>query len=342
MSRCCTRTSRRWSQAFIERKRFVYLCTNGVLHAAQARPVHAVALLRWVVHIDGLRERHDDVGRAATGCSTRRSSAIREAKEQGFRVTTNSTFFNTDSPETVREVLDFLNDELEVDAMMISPGYAYEKAPDQEHFLGVEQTQRLFRDAFADGRRRTLAAQPHRRCSSTSSRARWSSSAPRGAIPSYSVFGWQRPCYLMADGYTATYRELIETTDWDRYGRGHDPTLRQLHGALRLRADGGVRDDGFAARVAAGRGVDPLSGPVVAVLDAVAGPADLRGLDAAALDQLADELREAIVESVAANGGHLGSNLGAVELTLALHRVFDSPATRSSGTRATRPTCTSS
>ena len=80
-------------------------------------------------------------------------AAIREAKTTGFRVTTNSTFFNTDSPKTVREVLDFLNDDLKVDAMMISPAYAYEKAPDQEHFLGVEQTRELFKEAFGDKHR---------------------------------------------------------------------------------------------------------------------------------------------------------------------------------------------
>ena len=88
--------------------------------------------------------------------------------------------------------------------MMISPGYAYEKAPDQEHFLGVDQTQEMFTAAFADGHRKQVAAQPHARCSSTSSRARSTSTAPPWAIPSYSVFGWQRPCYLMADGYAGT------------------------------------------------------------------------------------------------------------------------------------------
>ena len=107
----------------------------------------------WAVHIDGLRERHDQ-SVCRDGVFDKAVDAIAEAKRRGFRAATNTTFFTHDAPETVRRVLDFLNDELEVDAMMISPAYAYEKAPDQEHFLGVEQTRRLFREAFADGRRR--------------------------------------------------------------------------------------------------------------------------------------------------------------------------------------------
>jgi hopanoid biosynthesis associated radical SAM protein HpnH len=149
-------------------------------------------------------------------------AAIREAKARGFRVTTNSTFFTTDSPTTVRDVLDFLNDELEVDSMMLSPAYAYEKAPDQEHFLGVEQTHRLFGAAFADGRRRRWRLN-HSPLFLDFLEGKVDYQCTAWGIPSYSVFGWQRPCYLMADGYAATYRELVETTDWERYGRGRDP-----------------------------------------------------------------------------------------------------------------------
>ncbi len=110
-------------------------------------------LIHPEVHLDGLRERHDaSVDHAGT--FNEAVEAIRESQRRGFRVTTNTTFFNTGAPQTVREVLDFLNDDLRVDQMMISPAYAYWKAPDQEHFLGVEQTRQLFRQAFADGHRR--------------------------------------------------------------------------------------------------------------------------------------------------------------------------------------------
>src|SRR5579875_3251929 len=138
----------------------------------------------FAVHIDGLRERHDK-SVCREGVFDKAVAAIREAKRRGFRVTTNTTFFSDDTPQTVREVLDFLNDELQVDQMMISPAYAYEKAPDQEHFPGVEQTRRLFRAAFAGGRRR-----------------KWRLN--------------HSPFYL-------DFRELLEETDWSRYGRGKDP-----------------------------------------------------------------------------------------------------------------------
>ena len=173
------------------------------------------------MHVDGLRERHD-LAVNREGVFDEVVAAIHDAKSRGFRVTTNSTFFNTDSPKTVRDVLDFLNDDLKVDAMMISPGYAYEKAPDQEHFLGVEQTRKLFRTAFADGHRRRWRLN-HTPLFLDFLEGKVEYDCTAWAIPSYSVFGWQRPCYLMADGYAESYHELVETTDWSSYGRGRDP-----------------------------------------------------------------------------------------------------------------------
>jgi hopanoid biosynthesis associated radical SAM protein HpnH len=206
----------------VARKRFVYLCTNGLLMASRLTDFRPSAYFSWTVHLDGLRERHDaSVGREGVFDSA--VDAIKQAKAAGFRVTTNSTFYSNDSADTVRELLDFLNDELHVDAMMISPGYQYETAPDQEHFLHREQTRALFREVFAGGRRDHwrlnhsplfldfLEGKVDYRCS------------PWG-VPSYSILGWQRPCYLQADGYCATYRELLELTDWSRYGPGNgDP-----------------------------------------------------------------------------------------------------------------------
>ncbi|HLI15230.1 MAG TPA: adenosyl-hopene transferase HpnH [Acidimicrobiales bacterium] len=205
----------------IARKRFVYLCTNAVLLRRKLDRFRPSPYFSWVVHLDGLKERHDQaVDRP--GVFEEAVAAIREAKARGFRVTTNSTFFSTDSPKTVREVLDFLNDELEVDAMMISPAYAYEKAPDQEHFLGVAQTRQLFKEAFAEGRRRRWRLN-HTPLFLDFLEGKVDYECTPWGIPSYSIFGWQRPCYLMADGYAKTYKELIETTDWEKYGRGRDP-----------------------------------------------------------------------------------------------------------------------
>jgi hopanoid biosynthesis associated radical SAM protein HpnH len=205
----------------VARKRFVYLCTNAVLLRRKLDLFTPSPRFAFTVHVDGLRDRHDEAV-ARDGVFDEVVAAIREAKDRGFRVTTNSTFFTSDSPTTVRDVLDFLNDDLEVDSMMLSPAYAYEKAPDQEHFLGVEQTHRLFRAAFADGRRRRWRLN-HSPLFLDFLEGKVDYQCTAWGIPSYSVFGWQRPCYLMADGYTATYRELVETTEWERYGRGRDP-----------------------------------------------------------------------------------------------------------------------
>lgn len=205
----------------IAKKKFVYLCTNALLLEKNLHKFKPSPYFSWAVHIDGLRERHDEsVSRA--GVFDKAVSAIKAAKAAGFRVTTNTTFFTQDSPETVRSVLDFLNDELEVDQMMISPAYAYEKAPDQEHFLGVTQTRALFKAAFADGRRKKWRLN-HSPLFLDFLEGKAEYDCTPWGIPSYSLFGWQRPCYLMGDGYTKTYKELLETTDWDKYGRGKDP-----------------------------------------------------------------------------------------------------------------------
>ncbi len=140
----------------VKRKRFVYLCTNAILLERKLADFKPSPYFAWAIHMDGLRERHD-ASVEREGVFDKAVAAIRAAKAAGFRVTTNTTFFTHDSPKTVRDVLDFLNDDLGVDEMMISPAYAYEKAPDQEHFLGVRQTRELFSEAFAGGDARSGA-----------------------------------------------------------------------------------------------------------------------------------------------------------------------------------------
>jgi hopanoid biosynthesis associated radical SAM protein HpnH len=204
----------------IKRRKYVFLCTNALLMEKKMDLFKPSQYFAWAVHIDGLRERHDE-SVCRDGVFDKAVQAIAEAKRRGFRVTTNTTFFTNDSPATVRRVLDFLNDELEVDAMMISPAYAYEKAPDQDHFLGVTQTRKLFSEAFADGRRRRWRLN-HSPLFLDFLEGKADFDCTAWAIPSYSLLGWQRPCYLMADGYVKTYRELVEETDWELYGRGKD------------------------------------------------------------------------------------------------------------------------
>ncbi|WP_395293343.1 adenosyl-hopene transferase HpnH [Kitasatospora hibisci] len=204
----------------VARRKYVFLCTNALLLRKKLDRFKPSPYFTFTVHIDGLRERHD-ASVAKEGTFDEAVEAIKEAKRRGFRVTTNSTFFNTDTPQTIIDVLDYLNDELQVDEMMISPAFAYEKAPDQEHFLGVEQTRELFRKTFAGGNRRRWRLN-HSPLFLDFLEGKVDFECTAWGIPNYSLFGWQRPCYLMADGYVATYRELIEETDWSKYGRGRD------------------------------------------------------------------------------------------------------------------------
>ncbi len=205
----------------LKRKKFILLCTNAVLMPKHLHKFTPNRNFAWMVHIDGLRERHDE-SVSKTGVFDQAVAAIRAAKAAGFNVYTNTTFFNTDTPDTVRDVLDYLNDELGIDRMQISPGYAYEKAPDQDGFLGVTQTRDLFRQAFADGRRRKWRLN-HSSLFLDFLEGKVDFSCTAWGIPSYSLFGWQKPCYLMSDGYAQSYQELLDETDWDAYGRGKDP-----------------------------------------------------------------------------------------------------------------------
>jgi hopanoid biosynthesis associated radical SAM protein HpnH len=203
------------------RRKIVFLCTNALLlpkHLHKFKPHRNFA---WMVHIDGLKERHDESVNK-TGGFDAAIDAIRQAKAAGFRVMTNTTFFNTDTPTDVIGVLDYLNDVVEVDNMQISPAYAYEKAPDQEHWLGVEETRELFRKSFADGRRKRWRLN-HSPVFLDFLEGKRDLQCTAWGIPSYSLLGWQRPCYLLDDSYAKTYKELIEETDWDAFGRGKDP-----------------------------------------------------------------------------------------------------------------------
>jgi hopanoid biosynthesis associated radical SAM protein HpnH len=208
------------AQELIERKKFVFLCTNAILMEKKMDNFVPSPYFAWVVHLDGMRERHDRFVERE-GVFDKAVAAIREAKRRGFRVNTNTTFLTTDTPETVREVLDFLNDDLGIDGIQISPAYAYEKAPDQEHFPGVTQARKLFSEAFADGGRKRWRLN-HTPLFLDFLEGKIDFQCTPWGIPSYGVFGWQRPCYLMGDGHVETYRELIETTDWSLYGRGRD------------------------------------------------------------------------------------------------------------------------
>jgi len=208
-------------RALIARKKFVLLCTNGLLLEKRLDKFRPSPYFTWVVHIDGLRDRHDAVVEKE-GTFDIAIAAIKAAQARGFQVGTNSTFFNNDSPQDVIDVLDHLNNVVGVDQMQISPAYAYEKAPDQDHFLGVRETRELFAKVFAGGRREKWRIN-HSPIFLDFLEGKRELDCTAWGIPSYSLFGWQRPCYLMSDGYASSYAELVETTDWNAYGRGKDP-----------------------------------------------------------------------------------------------------------------------
>ncbi len=205
--------------ALIARKKYVFLCTNALLLKKKIDLFKPSPYFVWMIHLDGLRERHDQ-SVCRDGVFDKAIEAIALVKQRGYRVMTNTTFFDCDDAESIRNVLDYLNDELKVDMMQISPAYAYEKAPDQEHFLGVQRTREIFRAAFA-GDKRTKWRLNHSPLYLDFLEGKVDFECTPWGIPCYTVFGWQKPCYLMADaGYAKTYKALLEETDWSKYGRG--------------------------------------------------------------------------------------------------------------------------
>jgi len=208
----------------VARKKYVYLCTNALRLEASLSKFKPSKYLAFSVHLDGFREEHD---RAVSreGVYDIAIRAIKAALKAGFRVTTNTTLFDHAQPERYQDFFDAMMD-LGVEGMMISPGYSYPKAPTQDRFLKRNQTKNFFRRLF-----------------SRNHKMRWRFNqsplfldflqglfdlecTPWGN-PTYNVFGWQKPCYLIDDGYVNSFRELMETTDWDQYGhKSGNPSCR--------------------------------------------------------------------------------------------------------------------
>lgn len=205
-------------EGIVARKKFVYLCTNALLLEKKLENFTPSPYLTFSVHLDGMREHHD---RAVNqpGTFDRAVSAIQAAKAKGFRVNVNCTLFDQMTAAEAAEFFDFCMSELKVEGITVSPGYAYERAPDQENFLNRQKTKQLFRDIFKIGSLKRwrfsqstmfmdfLAGNQEYHCT------------PWGN-PTRNVFGWQKPCYLLAEGYTDSFAALMEETDWDSYGTG--------------------------------------------------------------------------------------------------------------------------
>lgn len=218
----------------VGRRKYVYLCTNAVLLEEKLHLFTPSRYLTFSVHMDGTEEHHD-FAVCREGTFQIAARAIQKAVARGFRVTTNATLFEGTDPVEVRRYFDQMMD-LGVEGMMVSPGYSYEKAPDQEHFLRRRQTQSLFELILSNRKKRWNFNQSPLFLEYLMGRRDYECT-PWGN-PTYNLFGWQKPCYLLQDGYVDTFQELMEQTDWQRYGRasgnpkcqdcmvhcGHEPT----------------------------------------------------------------------------------------------------------------------
>ena len=201
-------------RGLIERRKYVYLCTNAIILREKLLLFKPDKYFTINVHIDGPKELHDrSVGRE--GVYDKAVEAIREALRQGYRVTTNTTLFNNSDPARIRDFFDAMM-ELGVEGMTLSPGYPYEKAPDQKHFLGTAETKRLF-TAILGHRKKSWRFNQSPLFLQFLMGLRTYDCTPWG-MPSYSIFGWQKPCYLLQDAYFETYAELLEQTEWHQYG----------------------------------------------------------------------------------------------------------------------------
>lgn len=198
----------------VKRKKFVYLCTNGIKLEESLDKFRPSKYLAFSVHVDGPREEHDQAV-CRQGVYDQAIAAIREARRRKFRVTTNTTLFVGASVERMREHFDSMM-QLGVEGMMISPGYPYEKAPDQDHFLHREQTVSLFRQLLERAPRRWKFNQTPLFLEFL--KGEYSLDCTPWGNPTYNVFGWQKPCYLLDEGYCESYQQLLSSTPWNRYG----------------------------------------------------------------------------------------------------------------------------
>ncbi len=202
----------------IARKKFVIVCTNALLLEKKMHLFRPSKWFSWSVHLDGLREEHDR-SVCQEGVYDRAVAAIAAAKRAGFRTIINCTLFDTAQPARVASFFDEVM-AMRVDGISVSPGYAYERAPDQQHFLNRRKTKELFRGVFARQGKRKWAFNQSSMFLDFLAGNQTFHCTPWGN-PTRTYFGWQRPCYLLGEGYAKTFKELMEETDWDRYGTGN-------------------------------------------------------------------------------------------------------------------------
>jgi len=202
-------------EGLVKRRKYIYLCTNAILLREKLDLFKPSKYLSFSIHMDGLREEHDEAV-CRDGTYDKAMEGLTEAVKRGFRVTTNTTLFDNTNPLRVREFFDTMM-ELRVEGMMLSPGYSYSKAPDQEHFLRRQRTRELFSAILSEKKKHWRFNQSPLFLQFLMGKQDFECT-PWGN-PLYNMFGWQRPCYLLQEGYAETFKELLETTEWENYGR---------------------------------------------------------------------------------------------------------------------------
>jgi len=201
-------------EGLVARKKYIYLCTNALLLKEKIDLFKPSKYLTFSVHVDGQREGHD-FSVCREGGYDIAIDGMKEALARGFRVTTNTTLFDGADPNSVRAFFDEMMD-LGVEGMMLSPGYSYDKAPDQQHFLGRARTRRLFRAMLANRKAKWVFNQSPLFLEFLMGKRDYPCT-PWG-MPTFNLFGWQKPCYLLQDGYADTFEELMQATEWANYG----------------------------------------------------------------------------------------------------------------------------
>jgi hopanoid biosynthesis associated radical SAM protein HpnH len=201
-------------EGLVARKKYTYLCTNALLLKEKIDLFKPSRYLTFSVHMDGQKDHHDFAVCREGGYDIA-VEGIREAVKRGFRVTTNTTLFDGADPKSVRAFFDEMM-ALGVEGMMLSPGYSYDKAPDQQHFLGKSKTKRLFGKILSNRKKGWVFNQSPLFLEYLMGRRHYACT-PWG-MPTFNIFGWQKPCYLLQDGYADTFSELMEATKWEQYG----------------------------------------------------------------------------------------------------------------------------
>jgi hopanoid biosynthesis associated radical SAM protein HpnH len=205
-------------RGLVERKKYVYLCTNAILLERKLDEYIPSKYLTFSIHMDGLEEEHDHAV-CRDGVYDVAVKAIQAALKRGFRVTTNTTLFDDADPSRVRAFFDAMM-KLGVEGMMISPGYSYQKAPDQKNFLKRNRTHQLF-SRILEKRKRSWRFNQSPLFLDFLMGKREYQCTPWGN-PTYNIFGWQKPCYLLQEGYAPTFQQLMDSTHWDAYGTGRN------------------------------------------------------------------------------------------------------------------------